>query len=87
MGPIIGSVIEFFVECLEMLIGGTRRRHQHSASRRVYSGFGIIAAAFFLALAAIIFFFWATIVSVALIAFWIAVAIGLVVGVVKFFAD
>lgn len=87
MGPFIGSVIEFFVECLEILIGGARRRTQHSASRRVYSAFSIVAAAFFIALAAIIFFFWATIVSVALIAFWIAVAVGLVVGVVKFFAD
>ena len=87
MGPIIGSIIEFFVETLEILLGGGRRRHHAPAARRSNSVGSVVAAGILFAVAAIIFFFWATIVSVAIIAFWIAVAVGLVIGVVKFFAD
>jgi hypothetical protein len=83
----MGSVIEFFVECLEFIIGGGRRRHQSELARNVDIGFRFVGAAVFIALVVAIFVFWATIVSAAIVAFWIAVALGLVIGVVKFFAD
>jgi uncharacterized membrane protein len=83
----MGAVIEFFVECLELIIGGGRRRHQSQGARNVDIGFRLFGAAIFIALVVAIFVFWATIVSVAIIAFWIAVALGLVIGVVKFLAD
>ncbi|TLX16240.1 hypothetical protein [Rhizobium sp. MHM7A] len=83
----MSAVIEFFVECLELLLGGRRRRHQSQIARNADIGFRLVGAAMLIALAVAIFVFWATIVSFAIIAFWIAVVLGLVIGVVKFFAD
>lgn len=83
----MSAVIEFFVECLELIIGGGRRRHQSQVARNADIGFRLVGAAILIGLVVAIFMFWATIVSFAIIAFWIAVALGLVIGVVKFFAD
>jgi hypothetical protein len=83
----MGPVIEFSVECLELIIGGGRRRNQSQMSRNGDIAARLVGAAIFIAISVAIFVFWATIVSFAIVAFWIAVVIGLLIGIVKFFAD
>lgn len=83
----MGAVIEFFAESLELLIGGRRRRAQSTSARNADIAFRVITAAILVVLAIAVFAFWATIVSVAITVFWIAVVIGLGVGIFKFFAD
>lgn len=80
-------VFEFFAELLELFIGRSRRRNQSATTQNADIVVRLIGAAIVIALAVAIFIFWATIVSFAIIAFWIAVVLGLVIGVVKFFAD